>query len=395
MRRLVISSSPGETRAAVLFRDRVIALKYLRDEGRLAGALFAARVARLAPELDLAFLTLPKRGEAILPRRYAHHLAKVSRPKAIGDCVAEGDLITVKILQDAFENEDKLAVASARLTRAERALGEGKKAPATLRPAPPAADALVDWGLRFHINEVHFDEADSLFSRRTELAASDIDLRLTGPEFFAACGAEEAVEAALEDSVPLPSGGNIRIDETHAGVMIDVNSGRGRAGLASQAVRQRTNLEAAEAVAAQILLRNLSGLIVIDFLDVGGRRDAARLLAALDGALEGDPLPVERTGLSRLSVVEIARKRTGLSLARTLLRPRSPAATVETRALELLRRLCKEGGSGAGELECSVDHDVNDWLKARPKLVEEVNRKSGRPVRLIVSDGAAHSRNAK
>ncbi|MCH8081133.1 MAG: ribonuclease E/G [Proteobacteria bacterium] len=131
---------------------------------------------------------------------------------------------------------------------------------------------------------------------------------------FEAFGVGMRIDAALSGVILLPSGGNLKIEETSAMTVIDVNSGAGRTGTSPEGVYLATNLEAAKAVARELRFQNISGLIVVDFIDMRSKADQEKVVAALDQGLARDPLPVERTGLNRFGLLSLRRKRRGSPL---------------------------------------------------------------------------------
>jgi ribonuclease G len=128
----------------------------------------------------------------------------------------------------------------------------------------------------------------------------------------------EQAEAALEPRVGLPSGGWLLFEPGHTLTAVDVNTGRavgdsyGRAD-AEPAVLN-TNLEAAAEIGRQLRLRNIGGIIVIDFIDVRDPRGRERVVSALRGALAGDPAATRVEPMSRLGLVEMTRRRRGAPL---------------------------------------------------------------------------------
>jgi ribonuclease G len=128
----------------------------------------------------------------------------------------------------------------------------------------------------------------------------------------------EQAEAALEPRVALPSGGSLLFEPGHTLTAVDVNTGRavgdayGRAD--AEPTMLKTNLEAAEAIARQLRLRNIGGIVVIDFIDVRDPRARERVVSALRAALAGDPAPTRVEPMSRLGLVEMTRRRRGPSL---------------------------------------------------------------------------------
>lgn len=121
----------------------------------------------------------------------------------------------------------------------------------------------------------------------------------------------EQLLEALEPDLPLPGGGWIRIEPTTALTAIDVNSGDGVGGAAAL---RRVNEAAARSVARQLRLRNIGGLVVIDFIDMESRRDRMAVAEALRQALAADPAPCAVGAMSGFGLVEMTRRRRGRSL---------------------------------------------------------------------------------
>jgi len=131
-----------------------------------------------------------------------------------------------------------------------------------------------------------------------------------GPEpIFDANGIEREIERALHRKVWLRSGGYLVFDRTEAATVIDVNTGKyvGKTDLASTILK--TNLEAAAELARQIRLRDIGGIILVDFIDMDSDKHRARVLAALNEAVRADRTKVHVLDLTALGLVEITRKR--------------------------------------------------------------------------------------
>lgn len=133
-----------------------------------------------------------------------------------------------------------------------------------------------------------------------------------------AFGVAEKIDAAISGVIPLPSGGNLFIEDTHAMTVIDVNSGTMQRGTSPEGVYLATNLEAAKAIAGELRFQNLSGLITVDFIDLPGKAAQEKVLEALDAALARDPLSVERTGFNRFGLLSLRRKRRGKTLKKMI-----------------------------------------------------------------------------
>jgi len=128
---------------------------------------------------------------------------------------------------------------------------------------------------------------------------------------------EHQIESAFSREVRLPSGGAIVIDHTEALVSIDVNSGRSIKGSDIEQTALNTNLEAAEEVARQMRLRDLGGLVVIDFIDMENQRNQREVENALRDALHHDRARVQTGKISRFGLLELSRQRLRPSLGET------------------------------------------------------------------------------
>lgn len=125
---------------------------------------------------------------------------------------------------------------------------------------------------------------------------------------------DRQVESLFSRTVPLPSGGAICVDETEALIAIDVNSGKNRAGKDHPETILNTNLEAAEEVARQLRLRDIGGLVVIDFIDMRDRQDQKTVFQAFRDAMKVDRARTKILPISQLGLVEMTRQRQQESL---------------------------------------------------------------------------------
>ena len=133
-------------------------------------------------------------------------------------------------------------------------------------------------------------------------------------------GVEDEIGRALEKNVPLKSGGYLVIDQTEAMTTIDVNTGSFLGQRNLEETVYRTNLEAAQSVARQLRLRNLGGIIIIDFIDMDDPEHRRQVLRTLEKALSRDHAKTTVYEFSPLGLVEMTRKRTIESLERQLVR---------------------------------------------------------------------------
>src|SRR5437588_7211323 len=137
-------------------------------------------------------------------------------------------------------------------------------------------------------------------------------------------GVEDEIEKALGRRVDLKSGGYLIIDQTEAMTTIDVNTGGFVGGPSFDESMFKTNLEAAQVIARQLRLRNLGGIIIIDFIDMENADHRAAVLAEFNKALDRDRTRLTVNGFTQLGLVEMTRKRTRESLAHVLFEPLTP-----------------------------------------------------------------------
>ncbi|HUK77060.1 MAG TPA: Rne/Rng family ribonuclease [Thermoleophilia bacterium] len=158
-------------------------------------------------------------------------------------------------------------------------------------------------------------------------------------------GIEEQIAKALERRVPLPSGGNLVIDHTEALTVIDVNTGRFTGGKGLEDTITRNNIEAAREVVRQLRLRDIGGIIIIDFIDMEFARNREAVLAKLQAELETDRTKTYVVEISPLGLVEMTRQNI-TDGARGILTQTCPACegkarvlSAETMAITIERRL--------------------------------------------------------
>lgn len=180
---------------------------------------------------------------------------------------------------------------------------------------------------------------------------------------------EQQIETAYSRTVPLPSGGAIVIDHTEALVAIDVNSARATRGADIEETAFKTNCEAADEVARQMRLRDLGGLIVIDFIDMAEAKNQRAVEQRLKDAIRYDRARVQTAKISRFGLMELSRQRLRppLSEGSHITCPRCNGVGVirdtESCAIQVLRILQEEAmKEGTGSVRAQVPVDVATFL---------------------------------
>jgi ribonuclease E len=201
---------------------------------------------------------------------------------------------------------------------------------------------------------------------------------------------EGQIETAFQREVRLPSGGSIVIDPTEALVSIDINSARATKGSDIEATALQTNLEAADEIARQLRLRDMGGLVVIDFIDMNASKNQRAVESRMRDALEIDRARVQLGRISRFGLLEMSRQRLRPSLGETsgMVCPRctGQGSIRDTKSLALaILRLIQEETSKerTGEVRVIVPVDVSAFLlNEKRAAVGEIEQAS--KVRVVV-----------
>jgi ribonuclease G len=206
---------------------------------------------------------------------------------------------------------------------------------------------------------------------------------------------EDEIERALARRVELKSGGYLIFDQTEAMTTIDVNTG-GYVGVRSfDDTIFKTNLEAAQVIARQLRLRNLGGIIIIDFIDMQNEDHRGAVLSELGKALARDRTKVNVNGFSALGLVEMTRKRTRESLEHVLCEPcsecggRGVVKTAKTVCYEVLREILREARQfNAREFRILASQSVIDlFLEEESHSLAMLGDFIGKPVSMQVETG--------
>ena len=174
---------------------------------------------------------------------------------------------------------------------------------------------------------------------------------------------ESQIESAFQREINLPSGGSIVIDPTEAMVTIDVNSSRATKGKDIEETALATNLEAASEVARQLRLRDLGGLVVIDFIDMQNAENQKKVMSGIKHAVNSDRARVQVTEISRFGLLELSRQRLRPSLNETYdiehILVRGPKSLGQS-----ILRIASEDAAkeNTGEVHIFVPADVASYL---------------------------------
>jgi ribonuclease E len=222
---------------------------------------------------------------------------------------------------------------------------------------PDIGELLID-------NPAIFEQAKQFMAHVMPGNVNKVKLYADPVPLFSRFQIEHQIETAYSREVPLPAGGAIVIDHTEALVAIDVNSAQATRGADIEETAFRTNLEAAEEVARQMRLRDLGGLVVIDFIDMENQKNQREVEERLRDALRYDRARIQLGKISRFGLMELSRQRLQPSLGETsyVTCPRCSGTghvrSTDSFALHLLRMIQEEAmkeNTGAIHLQAPVE----------------------------------------
>lgn len=318
-----IDAAIGETREALVRDGRPIALRIARasDEGRRArwGEVYCARVREIDRRRRGAFVDLGLSDQhGFLP------LGEDGRVRMKRERVAltEGAGVIVSVTREAARNKNPVVDL--------QATGHDGEAP--------------------HLIDRHDADAELVLAKPADAAMR--------------AKLDAAIEDALARTAPIPGGGALTIEPTAALVAVDVDAG-GRQGSGDpERFALDLNIAAAFEAARQIRLRNLAGLIAIDFVSLRAKSHAKQLEEAVRAAFAEDPWSVQFGALSRFGVFDLARAQLRTPLQEQLRDP-DGRLSVETVALMALRAVEREARAQTGrQIACTVAPEVKAWLDA-------------------------------
>lgn len=327
-----------ERRAAVLVNARgVIAMRVLRPDASKVGGIYLGKVQNMAKNIDACFVEILPGELCFLPLREAG-AAHLTNRKADGTLKA-GDELVVMVTRDA--QKTKRASATADLSRMKQLLVKSGSTPENvlealqslleqsahkvcftclLKPSEAVYEVLEQLADPSEYSEILTDDPQicQLLSEGDHPLLKQKPVRFYDDPAISLCllySLERGTEEALDTRVWLKCGGYLVIEPTEAMTVIDVNSGKNEAKKAGEDTYYQVNLEAAEEVARQLRLRNLSGIIIVDFINMAEKERQKELLETLRELTAKDPLHPRVVDMTPLGLVEITRKKTHPALA--------------------------------------------------------------------------------
>jgi ribonuclease G len=439
----------GETRVAVLDNNLLEQIVIERDaQQSLVGNIYKAKVIRVIPGMQVAFLDIGDRRSAIL---HIDNLHLAKKDTGIESFLSSGQNLLVQVVKDPVKDKGavlttdlsipshslvyrqsrkKLAISRQIKDVAERdrlaeifasavslavapegfsghfilrSVAEGlseeqllfdmqllhrlwndisekrlEKSPVLLHTAPPIYQRLIEDSINLEPLKITVDcpEIHQALNQLSQHYASNIAVELIEDyqrkDLFDRNHIESQINQALEPKVDLDCGGTLVIEETEALSVIDVNSASYLGDTDDQKAYLKVNLEAADTAVKQICLRNLSGIIIIDFIDMADSASEHQVLKRLKQAFARDQTQPTILDFTALGLVQIARKRTGLSLSQTLCAPSNKTRTKgvkksdDTLVFEILRQLSRKAVSSSSKaIEIHASSAVIEQLQKK------------------------------
>ena len=253
--------------------------------------------------------------------------------------------------------------------------GEQRKAPSLLHRDLNLVERILrdylssDYTAIWVDSEEEYTKVLEFVSRFQPQLANRVKLFTKSSPIFEEFGIQQEIDKGLRPKVWLKSGGYIVINHTEALVAIDVNTGKfvGRGSNRLEDTIVRTNVEAIKEIVRQIRLRDLGGIIIIDFIDMEERRNREKVMAALEEALKADRAPSKVLRFNEFGLVAITRKRTKQALERTLCQP-CPYCT-GSGMVKSIPTLCYEIQSEARKMAPELDA-ASLTLRVHPEIAK-------------------------
>ncbi|MCK6452423.1 MAG: ribonuclease E/G [Alphaproteobacteria bacterium] len=453
---ILVDHLPGETRAALIERGRLVELLLLRPERESrVGAVIRGRVTALRRDQGAAFVEIgadkagflslrrgarpPHEGEAVIVQVTKDAAGDkgaglTDRPLVVGryltlrpgqpglerarrldperfESAATG-LAGIDTATDGFMLQPSAADATPAAMAAEakalieswrQAAARGGGAPATLVPAPdPVLRAVLAHAGT--LESVRCDDADLMNRLRAEIRRLAPELeslvrRHDGGALLARHEVEDQIDAALARHVRLKRGGELVVDELEAMAVIDVDMAGQQSGGAEADAALAVNLEAADEIARQLRLRDIGGIVVVDFLRLAAPPRRKRVVEALRRATAGDPQQVDVLGMTPAGLVELTRRRGRPSLAQLMAEPCAACAgggrmrSASTTGFALLRAALRQAGSApARRFSARAAPAVIAALQAERASLEWTRRRLGATLDLVADASMAPDR---
>lgn len=334
------------------------------------GLTMAGRFLVLMPMAD--HVAVSRKITSDKERRRLEALAESLVPDGFGAIVR-----TVAEGRDAKSLDTDLKLLVERWRRAEKRLAEKPSAPALIHEDVDMASSIIRDQFSSDYERILIDDEDLYHSVRSYVRAvapkmaSAVELH-DGPEpAFEAAGIQHGADRAFRDRIELPSGGYLYIEKTEAMHVIDVNSGRSGKGMSQEENSLKVNLEAARVISHQVRLRDLGGIIVIDFIDLRSDKNRQKVYEEIEKGFDDDRAVTKILPMSEFGLVEITRQRLRPSITSTF----SASNGSSGRQKDTQSSAASKGGNGeAQQIQAKANRQAKKLTERIEKYKKEVRR---------------------
>jgi ribonuclease G len=284
---------------------------------------------RISTDLSLAgrFLVLmPLQRYVAVSRKVTENKERRRLEALASSLVPDGFGVIVRTVaegRDAKSLDKDLKLLMERWRRVEKKLSNGLRAPSLVHEDVDMASSIIRDQFSDEYDRILVDDKSLFHSIRSYVRAvapkmvDRVQLHDSGQPVFEAAGIQGGADRAFKDRVELPSGGYLFIEQTEAMHVVDVNSGRSGRGKSQKQNSLDVNLEAARVIARQIRLRDLGGIIVVDFIDLRSDKDKKKVYDELKKGFAEDRAVTKVLPMSDFGLVEITRQRLRPSITTT------------------------------------------------------------------------------
>ena len=293
--------------------NRLRAVQVLPQKKSKVGAVYVGKVKNVVKNIDACFVEIANKELCFLPLKEAQDAHIINR--TADGRILEGDELLVQVSRDAQKTKQASVTARVNLTEEEMERAAFRVCFSCVKEAPPAFLSVLEDMVKAEeyyeivTDDPHFYEVLKKFLEEQENVPK---LRFYDDKTFSLSklyALESKIETALDKRVWLNNGGYLVIEPTEAMTVIDVNSGKFDAKKSTREAVYKINCEAAEEVALQLRLRNLSGIIIVDFINMKEKEDQKALLEYLKALVTNDILTTVVVDMTSLGLVEITRKK--------------------------------------------------------------------------------------
>ena len=336
------------------------------------GLTMAGRFLVLMPMAD--HVAVSRKITSEKERRRLEALAESLVPDGFGAIVR-----TVAEGRDAKTLDTDLKLLVERWRRAEKRLAEKPSAPALVHEDVDMASSIIRDQFSSDYERILVDDEGLFHSVRSYVRAvapkmeSAVKLHDGNEPVFEAAGIQHGADRAFRDRIELPSGGYLYIEQTEAMHVIDVNSGRSGKGMSQEENSLKVNLEAARVISHQVRLRDLGGIIVIDFIDLRRDKNRRKVYEEIKKGFDDDRAVTKILPMSEFGLVEITRQRLRPSITSTFSASNGSSGRSRKRSTSS-RSAPRSGNNDAQKVRAKADRQAKKLTERIEKHKKEVRR---------------------